>query len=180
VERKKPQDLINAVVNNQDGNNRFYDQLRTLQDFAKNQDPNGHSVLIIEGDERQLFKGHKDYPIYNSVKASCAFFDKVTVIPSLNEDTTIMMLKYWQKRETEESPGISIRPKRRLETMDEQLEFIVAGFPSIGGKRAKDILHYFGNLPDFISAELPELEQVLGNKLANKVWEILCANYGGK
>jgi ERCC4-type nuclease len=138
------------------------------------------AVLIIEGDERQLWKGHKDYPAYNTVKASVAFFNHVTVIPSLNEDTTIMQLRYFQKRETEESKGIQIRPKRRMKTIDEQLIYVLCGFPQIGSNRAQKILSELKSIRGFANASYDDLVILLGSKLADKIFVVLQAKYGEK
>ena len=174
VERKRPNDLLSAIK----GDGRFYSQLANMNNYVEKQNPNGRAILIIEGDFRDTWNGMKDRLLLAVAEASVASFYHVGVLYSFDETFTYHILRYWLEKEAGKVSHISIRPKRRIETTDERLEYIVSGFPSIGGKRAKDILHYFGNLPNFISAELPELEEILGNKLANKVWAILCANYG--
>ena len=175
VERKKINDLVNAVKNNQDGQSRFYEQLRSMNDYAKKQNPKGISCLVVEGDVRQLFKGHPDYPIYDRVMASTVFFDKVSVLHSIDESSTITKLLYWQKREQEGSKGIQIRPRKRLISIQEQIEYVLCGFPKIGSKIAKEIMNVYPSLEELFKSDLSGIKR---RYVREKIGEILRAKYG--
>ena len=74
-----------------------------------------------------------------------------------------------------EEREFSLRPKPRLETLPQKVQFLIEGLPDISGTLAKRLLSHFGSARKVFQATKEELEKVegIGSKKAEQIIQVL-------
>jgi ERCC4-type nuclease len=156
IERKTVSDFISSMMNK-----RLSEQLINMQQYENN-------LLLIEGIEEQELYSSKDNDLGVNPNAIRGFLldillkYKVPIIFTKNFQDTAKFL--WVLSRKKPSDNESLRAKRKTLNIDEQRQFILEGFPSIGAKTAKKLLREFGSLKNIINAPELELKRVIGKK----------------
>ena len=166
IERKTISDFISSMINK-----RLLKQLEELQQYE-------NRLLVIEGlDEQELYSEKSNQGLNpNAIRGfllSILLKYKVPIIFTKNYEDTAKFFYVLGKKQTNE---ISLKVKKRSSNINEQVQFILEGFPGIGPKSAKKLLEKFGNIKNTINADLENLEKVLGKK-GRKIKEIIEENW---
>ena len=128
--------------------------------------PLKHKLLIIEGiDEYELY--HQDSTIHeNAIRGfllSILLSYQIPIIFTKDYKDTAKFLKVLAKKPSKEREiGINDKPKAR--DIQEQLQYIVEGFPGIGPKTAKKLLQEFKTLKNIINTPIEKLQKLIGKK----------------
>jgi len=168
IERKTISDFINSMINK-----RLLKQLEELQQYK-------NKLLIIEGISEKDLYNDENYSINpNAIRGfllSILLKHKIPIIYTKNSEDTARFISVLSKKK---STTISLKANKKNLSKNEQLEFILEGFPGIGPKKAKLLLKKFGTLQNIILAPTEELEKILG-KRASVISEILERKYNPK
>lgn len=167
-ERKTCDDFLQSMT---DG--RLFEQLGNMKNSFES------PVLVIEGDT--LFGRREIHE--NAIRgalASIAVDYGMPILWTKNQLETAEMLFSMAKREqADNGKGVSIRGKRRMRSMNEQQEFLLAGLPLINSKKAKALLKHFGTPEKFFNAPESDLQKAdgIGEELSKKIRKILTSKY---
>lgn len=166
VERKRYADFLKSVTDQ-----RLFSQLKALsENFQK-------PILIIEGE-----KGESNiHP--NAIKgaiASIVLDFSIPIIWTKNQKETAEFL-FWiaKKEQIGERREISIRAKKKTESLKSVQEFLIAGLPKISSVLARRLLEHFKTPEKIFSASENELRKIkgIGKKLSKKIREVLETEY---
>ncbi len=164
VERKTTEDFLNSI---KDG--RLFEQLTELN---KNFDS---PILILEGNG--LFLRSKMHPnAIRGVIASIVTNYKIPILPSTGAEETAAQMFWIAKREQEdEKKSISIRGKKKNETVKEKQAYILTGLPGVSDVTADRLLRHFGSPIKVFNASVEDLIEVdgVGEKTAKTIKSIL-------
>ncbi len=153
IERKTVSDFLSSMVSK-----RLSEQLLNLQQYDSR-------LLLIEGiDEQEIYGEERDMNP-NAVRGfllDILLKYQVPIITSKNYEDTAKFLIVLAKKQDKNSE--SIRAKRRTMSVEEQKQFILEGFPGIGGKIAKKLLKEYGSIKRIINADKDELNHSIGKK----------------
>ena len=170
VERKTAEDFLNSI---KDG--RLFEQLKELN---RNFDS---PILILEGNG--LFARSKMHPnAIRGVIASIVTDYKVPILPTTGPEETAAQMFWIAKREQEdEKKSVSIRGKKKAETLKEKQEYILAGLPNVSKVTAEKLLRHFGSLINVFNASENDLVEVdgVGKLTAKGIKSILESEYEG-
>ena len=148
IERKTLSDLQSSIISK-----RIFEQIKNLQ-----QSPS--PMIIIESSTEKKLILHE-----NALRGFFLSLIQEHKIPFILTDSERDTAHYFSLLARTKSPSqISLRPSRLLETREEQLQFILEGFPGIGPVAAKALLNKFHSLKNIFNAQEPELEDILGKK----------------
>ena len=167
-ERKTCDDFLQSIV---DG--RLFQQISAMKDNFRS------SFLIIEGDT--LFGKREIHE--NAIRgalASVAVDCGMPIIWTENQLESAEMLFTVAKREQlDMKKSIGIRGKRRMRSMNDHQEFLLAGLPLISTSKAKALLKHFGTPQSVFAASEQELQEVggIGKELSKKIRKILASKY---
>ncbi len=154
VERKTVSDFILSMINR-----RLLNQIEELKQYE-------NKLLIIEGiEEQDLYNDENKNGVgANSIRGfllSILLKHKIPILFTQNyKDTAKFIERLARKKET----NISIRAVKKSLNKQEQMQFILEGFPGIGPKTAKKLLEKFSTLQNIFSAPQEELQKVIGKK----------------
>jgi Fanconi anemia group M protein len=98
-----------------------------------------------------------------------------------DERETASMIAAIVKREHEErGKEIQIRGEKRVVSLKEQQEYIVAGLPDVNITIAKRLLNEFKTVQRIFNAGEEELEKVrgIGKKIAQEIKKVVTSRYG--
>lgn len=171
IERKTINDFVGSMINK-----RLIKQLEELKQYKK-------QILIIEG--------FSDYTLYsegiheNAIRGfilSIILKFKIPIIFTENYEDTAKFLVVLAKRLKRPSRSISLKAKKKTNSLQELQGFVVESFPNIGPQLSKNILRYFKSIKKFINADLIELKKVkkLGEKKAKIIKRIIEEKYKTK
>jgi len=162
VERKTANDFEASIV---DG--RLFEQAGRLED---NYD---FPILIIEG-QLKAMRIHQD-AFMGAFMAMFVDFG-IQIINTRNEEETAKMIYLLAKREQlKDKRPIRLLEKKKAYTLEHQQLRVLEAFPTIGPIMAKKLLDEFGSLDKVFSADIKELEAVLGKAKASKLKDLLDA-----
>lgn len=168
VERKTTEDFLNSI---KDG--RLFEQLKELN---RNFDS---PVLVLEGNG--LFSRSRMHPnAIRGVIASIVTDYKVPILPTTGVEETAAQMFWIAKREQEdEKKSVSIRGKKRTETVKEKQEYVVAGLPNVSKVIAERLLKHFGSPINVFNASENDLIEVdgVGTLTAKGVKSVLESEY---
>jgi len=146
IERKTKSDLASSIINK-----RIFNQLENINKYKEN-------LLIIEED-------HSGTIIHeNAIKGfilSTVLKSKIPIIFSRNPKETAKYISILANKKEKEQ---SLRQSRNLLSKEEQIQFILEGFPKIGPVKAKELLKEFKTLKNIANAKIKDLEKVLGKQ----------------
>ncbi len=169
VERKTAEDFLQSIIDK-----RLLEQvLRLRQSYAR-------PLLIIEG--KDLYSKRGVHP--NAVRGALASIAVDFGIPTIftrDERDTAGLLAAIVKREQKEGRGeIQIRGDKRVLTMGEQQESIIAGLPKVNIVLARRLLQEFKSVEKVFNAREEELTRVqgVGEKIARDIRRVITALYG--
>lgn len=96
---------------------------------------------------------------------------------------TALFLKFLHDKETIEGELVRLPKAERIKISDEDRKlYITASLPSIGPKRAKDLLTKFGSIRSLANAEVGELTEIrgIGGTIAPMIHKVLNEKYLGE
>jgi len=165
IERKTVSDFLSSMING-----RLKKQLINLQK-AKN------PLLMIEGiDERELY--HSESKVNeNAVRGfllSIILNYKIPIIMTKDYEDSAKFLKILAKKPSKEKED-NLNIKRKSLDINEQLQYLIEGFPGIGPKNAKKLLRHFKTFKEIINSPIEEIEKIIGKKAS--VFKIIDAKY---
>lgn len=168
VERKTAEDFVGSMV---DG--RLMGQMKNLNTYAR-------PCLIIEGEGLYSKRGVHPNAIRGAL-ASIALDFRIPTLFTRDEKDTAAIIAAMIKREFADGKReIQIRSDKRLSTLSEQQESIVAGLPNVNVVLARRLLDEFETVQKIFNATQKELERVqgIGKKTAEEIVNVLKEKYG--
>ena len=167
IERKTFKDFQSSIIDK-----RLTTQLEELKKYEK-------KILIIEG----FYYNYSDSKINeNAIRGamlSAALSFRVPIIFTEDEQDTTRFLILIAKKQDKVLEGkqqdFSLRPSKTAETLKEQKQFILEGFPGIGPTSAKKLMTSYKNLSSIFKAKKKDLQEknILDEKTIDKMKEIL-------
>lgn len=153
IERKTINDLKSSIINK-----RIFQQLAEIKQYPKH-------FLIIEGNYEKLY--NNEILKANAMKGfilSLALQYQIPVIYSENEkDSAVYISLLANKKEK----LISLNPKKLSLNKEEQIQYILEGFPDIGPATANKLIEKFKSIKNIINADEEELKPILGKRTNN-------------
>ena len=151
IERKTISDLKSSIINK-----RIFTQIQELKQYEEH-------ILLIEGNNEEM---HNNDIIHENASRgfliSLALDYKIPLIFTNDEkETSLYFLILSKKKNIKE---ISIRPSKIAFSKEEQILYILEGFPYIGPVKAKALLKKFKSLKNIINASELELQEILGKR----------------
>lgn len=168
VERKTAGDFLDSVI---DG--------RLMQQMKKLREEYSKPVLIIEGEG--LYSKRDIHP--NAVRgalASIVIDFGVPILFTKDERETAAILATMLRREGREKREPRIRGDKRLASLQEQQESVVAGLPNVNIVLARRLLGKFKSVLNVFNAGEEDLEKVrgIGKRTAEEIRKVLTSRYG--
>ena len=152
IERKTYSDFVTSIVDR-----RMLEQLANLKKYNK-------QFLLIEGFDfnYKKFKVHE-----NAIKGmllSVAIDFQIPIIYTKDEADTSDFLIITARKYEKPKTSFSMRPSKIIQTLDEQKQFILEGFPGVGPVMAKKLIQEFGSIKNILNAPEDKLKLMLGKK----------------
>ncbi len=150
IERKTIPDLKSSIINK-----RIFSQLLEIKQYPS-------FFLIIEGPQEELYDNY--LVSENAIRGfllAVITQHKVPIIYSENQEDTANYLTILANKKDK---PLSLRPSKTLKTKEEQIQFILEGFPNIGPTKAKALLSHFKSLKNIINADEEDLSKILGKR----------------
>ena len=171
VERKTAEDFLQSIIDK-----RLLKQvLRLRQNYAR-------PVMILEG--RGLYSKRGVHP--NAVRGalvSIAVDFGVPIIFSRDEKDTAALIAAMVKRERAEGrEPVQIRGDKRVLSLQEQQESVIAGLPGVNITLARRLLREFSSVEGVFNATEEELTKVqgIGERKAGEIRRVITALYGAE
>ncbi len=157
IERKTIADLISSMLSK-----RLFKQLENLKQYE-------NSLLIVENySDLNLKDTNLSENALRGLLLSISLDFKIPIIFTKDEkDTAIFLSILAKKKKTE----LSLRSKIPL-SLQQQLQFILEGFPNIGPKTARKLLEKYKTIKNIINTKDEEIKSFLGKK-ADKFIELI-------
>ncbi len=151
IERKTISDLKSSIINK-----RIMSQLLELKQYQK-------FLLILEGlTQEDIYEGIIHENALRGFLLSVILDYQVPIIYTLNEKDTASYLAVLAKKSPKKD--FSLRASKIIMTQEENLRYILEGFPQIGPVTAKRLLEHFKTLKEITNASEEELQKVIGKK----------------
>src|SRR3989344_3258541 len=152
IERKTISDFKSSIINK-----RIMQQLFEIQQYKE-------YFLIVEGiTEEELYGPPIHENAFRGFLLAIALEYKVPMIFTQDAKDTAKYISVLAKKKVKEGDR-SIRASRIFKTEEEQIQFILEGFPHVGPVSAKDLIKKFGSIKGIVNASAEELEEVLGKR----------------
>ncbi|MEM4703177.1 MAG: ERCC4 domain-containing protein [Candidatus Pacearchaeota archaeon] len=152
IERKTIPDFINSMISK-----RLIRQLQELKEYPK-------QLLILEGiEEQELYNDSNEGIHSNAIRGmllSILLNYHIPIIFTKNYKDTAHFLLVLEKRLTKPNREISLKVKKRANSLQEQQQLVLESFPGIGPKTAKTLLKKFKTIKRIINAELEDLIKI--------------------
>ncbi|MGV8142441.1 MAG: ERCC4 domain-containing protein [Candidatus Pacearchaeota archaeon] len=159
IERKTVADFKSSIINK-----RIVGQLLELRQYPTH-------FLIVEGIENEnIYSGQIHENAFRGMILSIVSEFKVPIIFTYNSRDTADYISVLANRRN--NSNISLRPSKILMSENEQIQFILEGFPGIGPASAKKLISEFKTLKHIANAPLSDLEKVIG-KTAERFYRLL-------
>ncbi len=151
IERKTISDFKSSIINK-----RIVSQILEIKQFPE-------QLIILEGiSEEDIYSGTIHENAFRGFMLSIALEYKVPIIFTQNSKDTAKYLSVLAKKPDKQTN--SIRPGKIVFSREEQLQFIIEGFPYVGPVRAKKLLKKFGSIKNIINSSEEELKEILGKR----------------
>ena len=150
IERKTFSDFISSIINK-----RLFSQIKEIKKYSR-------YFLVLEGERKYENKNLEKAA--KSMILSCILDCQVPIIFTENEKETAEFLLVLANKLEKQKTEISIRPSKTLLTKQQQVQYILEGFPGIGPKTAKKLLKKFGSIKKIINTNIEQLEEIIGKK----------------
>jgi len=153
IERKTLSDLKSSIINK-----RIISQLEELKQYPSR-------LLIIEGiAEENIYEGIIHENALRGFLLSVVLNYQVPIIFTQNAEDTARYLAVLAKKQ----PHVSaIRASKIALSRNEQIQYILEGFPHIGPIKAKKLIKKFHSIKNIITAKEEELKEILGSRVSN-------------
>ncbi|MBU0907354.1 MAG: hypothetical protein KKD18_05060 [Nanoarchaeota archaeon] len=149
IERKTVSDLKSSIINK-----RIISQLLELKQYPKH-------LLLVEGIlDKDLYNGGIHENALRGFLLSVALEFQTPIIFTHNEEDTAKYLYVLAKKD--KSPESGLRASKILLSKEEQIQFILEGFPNVGPAKAKALIKKFKSLKNIFDASEEELKEILG------------------
>lgn len=160
IERKSVGDLKGSIVNK-----RIISQLLELRQYER-------CFLFVEGiiDEDIYSSPGVHENAFRGFLLSVGLDFNVNVIYTHDEKDTAKYIAVLARRKEKGLQGI--RASKIHLTKEEQVQFILEGFPNVGAVKARKLIEKFGSLKKVFEASEEELREILG-KRAKEFRELL-------
>jgi ERCC4-type nuclease len=173
VERKAVPDFLQSIIDQ-----RLFKQMEEL--VCSYEKP----VLILEGNPEGLFLERNMHAnTVRGVLSSIAIDYRIPIIWTRNSKETAAQI-YWMayREQVGESKGLQIRCSKRVASLPQQQEFLVAGLPNVSNVLSRRLLKHFGSVSAVYAAQPEELMQVegIGKEKAKRIWDLINAGYQEK
>src|SRR3989344_6642562 len=149
IERKTVNDFLNSIIDR-----RLLNQLIILkQNFDI-------PLLIIEGEEN-IYRIRDFHP--NSIRgiiSTIAIDFQIPMIYSRGFKDTAKYISLIAKRLEKNRKPLSLLPKRKSLTLEDNQLAVIESFPGIGSTIAKSLLKKFGSISNIINANIKDLQDV--------------------
>jgi ERCC4-type nuclease len=170
VERKAIPDFLQSIIDQ-----RLFRQMEELADSYEK------PVLILEGNPEMLFLERNMHAnTVRGVLSSIAIDYRIPIIWTHNSKETAAQI-YWMayREQVGESKGLQIRCNKKVASLPQQQEFLVAGLPNISNVLSKRLLKHFGTVRDVYDATPEELMKVegVGKEKAKRIWDLINSGY---
>lgn len=154
IERKTVSDFISSMINK-----RLSRQIDELQQYE-------NKLLLIEGiEEHELYSDNSERGVSsNAVRGfllSILLKHKIPIIFTKNAEDTAKFIDVLARKKEIES---SLNATKKSFNKQEQMQFILEGFPGIGPKTARKLLEKFKTMKNIFSASPEDLEKEIGKK----------------
>ena len=157
IERKTIHDFQNSIMNK-----RLISQLKELKQYPKH-------LLIIEGEYNPNERKFHENAFRGFILSTLLTF-QVPIIFTKNPEETAKYLETMAKKKKPISKPI--RASKISLSTEEQIQFILEGFPNIGPKSIEKLKSNFSSLKELFNASEEELKEILGKK-GSQVYEII-------
>lgn len=165
IERKSEADFIRSMLNK-----RLLRQLEELKQYPK-------PLLLIEGLELNEL-GKLNPNAVRGMLLSVILDFGIPILLTSNAVETAEFLLLLEKKLKRAPKLLSLKPKRKAYSLQEQQRFVLESFPGIGPSLARQLLQKFGSIKEIINAPLSKLAQIKGlGKKAIAMKRIVEANY---
>ena len=159
VERKTISDFKSSIINK-----RIIAQLKEIKQYPQH-------ILIIEGIESEgIYDGQIHENAFRGMILAIVMEFNVPIIFTRNERDTAKYIAVLANKKAKKHEAI--RASKILLTDEEQIQFVLEGFPGVGPATAKKLIEKFGALRSVANASKEELEEVIGKK-AERIYDIL-------
>jgi Fanconi anemia group M protein len=120
-------------------------------------------ILILEGlEEEDPYSGLIHENAFRGFLLSILNEYKIPIIFTLNAKDTALYISVLAKKKQKSSEAI--RATKITLTPEEQIQFVLEGFPYIGPKTAEKLIKHFKSLNNIFNASEEELKGVIGKK----------------
>src|SRR3989344_4123062 len=151
IERKTISDLKGSIVNK-----RIIGQLLELKQYDK-------CFLLVEGIlDEDMYSGGIHENAFRGFLLSVALEYNVPLIFTHNSKDTARYIDVLARRAGK--VDTSLRASKIFMDEEEQVLFILEGFPNVGRVKAKKLLEKFGSLERIFDGKVEELEEILGKR----------------
>jgi len=158
IERKTISDFISSTINK-----RLLRQLEELQQYEK-------KILIIEGiDNQELYndeleaKGMHPNSIRGMLLYTCLEANCPIILTKDYQDTAKFLFLIARRMEKRAMP-VSLHAKKKARNKQEQIQYILEGFPGIGPATAKKLIKEFKTIKNIINTPVEKLKELIGKK----------------
>jgi ERCC4-type nuclease len=161
IERKTISDFISSMINK-----HLFNQLIELKQYEKR-------LLIIEGiKEKELYEDNSEGMNANAIRGMLLSIslESCPIILTKNSEDTAKFLNLIRKREESSPKEVSLNPKKRNLSFQEQKQYILESFPGVGPASAKKLLEKFKSLKEIANASEEEIKEILGKKSVYFRW----------
>jgi Fanconi anemia group M protein len=169
VERKTAEDFLQSIIDK-----RLLEQvLRLRQSYAK-------PLMIIEGEGLYSKRGVHPNAVRGALASIAVDFGVPTIFTRDEKDTAGLLAAIVKREREEGREEIQIRGDKRILTLREQQESIIAGLPKVNIVLARRLLQEFKSVEKVFNATEEELTRVqgVGKKIARDIRRVITALYG--
>ena len=151
IERKTISDFKSSIINK-----RLMQQLPELKQHQK-------CLLIIEGiTEEDIYQGPVHENAFRGFLLSVVLSYQVPIIYTHDAEDTAKYIALLAKKSPKKD--FSLRASKIVFSEEEQLQYILEGFPQIGPVTAKKLLEHFHTIKNLVNAPEEELKKIVGKK----------------
>lgn len=151
IERKTVSDLKSSIIDK-----RIISQLLELKQYPKH-------LILVEGIlDEDLYNSGIHENALRGFLLSVALEYQTPIIFTYDEKDTAKYIEVLARKEPRSD--FSLRASKIFLSREEQLQFILEGFPNIGGVKAKKLLERFHTLNNIFQASEEELAEILGKR----------------
>ena len=151
IERKTVADFKSSIINK-----RIFSQLVELKQYPKH-------LLLIEGIlDENVYSGGIHENAFRGFLLSVLLEYNVPIVFTHNEADTAKYISVLAKKEKKTEN--SLRASKISFSDEEQIQFILEGFPNVGATKAKKLIEKFGSLKEVVNSSVEELEEILGKR----------------